>query len=172
MRFLRFCIRVYCTCVFVTLAKKSENIHLTFYIVARKAARGVRTRPKSRISRAFRYDEMLESRAPVIKIARITVSSSLARLEPRACLGGDCVRDTHARTHELVSCRFTRSLARSLACYEECACRKGTNSQVSADDSRPAVRAVVAKPGRGTNGFCVGVPFRGKIAAVVRIKCI
>jgi hypothetical protein len=61
-----------------------------------------------------------------------------------------CETRTRMHTTELVSCRFSRSLTRC----EECACRKGTNSQVSADDGRPAVRGVVAKSDRETNGSC------------------
>lgn len=43
------------------------------------------------------------------------------------------------------------SRARALIRCEECACRKGTNSQISADDGSPAIRGVVAKLDRGTN---------------------
>lgn len=56
-------------------------------------------------------------------------------------------------TSEFVSCR-ARSLVRSFVRCKECACRKGTNSQVSADDGSPAVRGVVAKLDRETNGSC------------------
>jgi len=82
----------------------------------------------------------------------------------------------HARAHQLS--RFTRARARVA---RNARVPKGTNSQVSADDSRPLVRAVVAKPGRGMGegeggrgkeeeGFRFRAPFRGKIAAAV-IKC-
>lgn len=79
--------------------------------------------------------------AIIIKIIRITVSSASSSRLGHAWRR-DCVRDLHA--HERAR-QLSRALARSLVRCEECACRKGTNSQVSADDGNLLVRGIVAK---------------------------
>jgi len=101
---------------------------------------------------AFRHAVTSSNRVRLLKIARIYDERRVIRTNAYAGRDGDCVRDAH--THDRARQLSLLALARSLTRCEECACRKGTNSQVSADDGHPAVRGVVAKPDRGTNGSC------------------